>query len=96
MPDPIPNERDQIPASTDGCVRLRFALKCVEEAERRAEIAERKAAAAEELAEACRAVVAFRFSFDKRNQDNGAYRDEVRGLQRSAKAALHRYQEAGR
>ena len=29
----------------------------------------------------------FRFSFDKRDQDNGAYRDEIYRLQRDAKAA---------
>lgn len=37
---------------------------------------------------ALEAVANFRFSFDKRDQENGAYRDEVRALKKNAIAAL--------
>ena len=42
----------------------------------------------EKLAEFCRRVASFGFSFDPRDQANGAYRDAVRGLVRDAAALL--------
>ena len=42
----------------------------------------------EALVEFCRRVASFGFSFDPRDQANGAYRDAVRGLVQDAAALL--------
>ena len=42
----------------------------------------------DDLLAACEALVMFSFSFDTRDQANGAYRGEVRNLQKQAIAAI--------
>jgi len=42
----------------------------------------------EKLVEFCRRVASFGFSFDPRDQANGAYRDAVRGIVQDAAALL--------
>ena len=67
-----------------------------EECRQRAELIVRAVNCHEELVAACKAVAHFRFSFDHRDQDNGAYRDDVHRLQEAALAAIAKAEGASK
>ncbi len=47
----------------------------------------------DELVDVIKEVAKFKFSFDKRDLDNGAYKDEIRTLQKNVKNLLDKIQQ---